>query len=200
MAIMDIFEHVDTILFDTLSIPLGFSSRDRAHMFVQPIGVMAPDPRGIGGYRPKLWTDTNMVLAGMLPAPCSFVIKSIRAALFNRLGELVPISSRYYRAACVDLRIAMKTYYQAPLWRLADPAAVLAPGCGGVANFLTTFDKEERTELIRALRLQFDKPPLIDVQMPFEVELKFDEDIVDWHRIDAPGTLNRTRFLGWCHV
>jgi len=182
-------EFVDSPLFDTLSIPLGFTSEDRARMFVDPIGAMAPDPRGISGERhPKLWTETNMYLSSQLPAPNRFTVDSIRAVLLDRHGELVRPCSRFYHAAVLELRIAQKTYYQAPLWRVLDPLAVLATTAEA---FCVAFDREERAELIRALRLQFGYAarPVIGVCQPFCVELTFNEDRAPWHRVDAPGTL-----------
>lgn len=177
-----ILEIVDTPLFDTLSIPFGFSSRDRAALFVVPFGLMFHDPM-TGEARSKDHTETNMAISGQLPMPNSFVVRAIRAALFNRRGELLPIGSRHYRGAILELVIQQKPYWTGPLWKAADPATLFQS-----SNPLASFSAEERAEIIRSLRLQLPDSVIIMEQQPFSVVMKFDPSF-EWERIDAPGSL-----------
>lgn len=181
-----LFELIESPLFDTLSIPLDFRSADRASMFAVPYGAPWNDP-ATGEHRIKDVTDTNMPMSGMLPAPTTFIVKAIRAALFNRRGELVPITSKFYRAAVLELRIAQKHYWQGPLWRCADPITFFSAGPAWPPIW-EAFTAEERKDLIRSLRLGLGDGVLIDHQQPFSVDMKLDR-VDDWHRIDAPGSL-----------
>lgn len=183
-----ILEIIEQPLYDSLSIPFGFSTGDRAMMFTVPYGGRFHDPRD-GAMRLKDLTETNMMQHGQLPAPQKFLVKAIRAALFGRRGELLPITSRYYRGAIFELVVFNKRYWTGPLWRVADPAVLFA--CGPV--MLTSFDKDERADLIRALRCglmntEKDSGVLIEAQAPFHVEIKFDPSF-EWERVDAPGSL-----------
>lgn len=152
-----------------------------------------PGPSGFndpltGELRIKDWTETNMVQPGTLPAPQKFVIRSIRAALFSRRGELLPVTVRHYRGAVLELRILQKLYFAAPLWKVADPAALFASSGG---QWATGFDVAERLEMIRSLRHTFpdDNPPvMIEWQEPFHVDLKVDPTF-EWDKLSSPGSL-----------
>ena len=124
-----------------------------------------------------------MYIAGAIPAPNEFLVKSIRAALFDRRGELIPVGSKYYRGAKLELRILQKRYWQAPLWRCADPIAILCRHTG-----ILELSADERKELIRSLRVALGEGVLIQCNQPFSVDLEFDHSF-DWHRIDSPGSL-----------
>lgn len=167
-----ILEIVDAPLYDTVALPRPSPDADLppVHVFEHPIGIQARTFDGT--YRIKSEIETNMFLPGALPAPCKFLVKSIRAALLDEQGGIKGISSIFYRAAVLDFCIAQKRYWSGPLYLVADPATFW---CEGVAPFagLTT---EEREAMIRAIRHTFDDNlrPLIETQQPFECRVTFD--------------------------
>lgn len=187
MPVPSPFQIVDTPFYDTLSIPLGFTSADRATLFTVPVGnVPFYDPL-TGATRVKDWTETNMVQPGTIPAPDEFTVRSIRAALFSRRGELLPITARHYRGAILELFIMERRYFDAPLWKVADPAVLFA---AAGANGLLGFNADERLAIVSSLRHCFDvgDPPLIQSYVPFRVDLKVDPTF-EWDKLSSPGSL-----------
>lgn len=177
-------ELVDACFFDTLSLPLGMRSLDRAEMFEIPIGAMSFHDPLTGVPRLKNYTETNLYDSGAISPPQKFLVESIRAALFARRGELIPIGSRYYRGVVLDFNVRKKTYWRSPLWRVVDPSVLFAS-----ADW-SGFDKEERLELVRSLRHTFSAESRIWIEHsePFGVSLMFDPSF-DWQNGAAPGSL-----------
>lgn len=186
MPILGLLEVIESPLYDTLSIPFGFSSRDRANLFTVPYGAMFNDPI-LGTLRPKDRTETNMLLSSMLPPRQTFVLRSIRAALFNRKGEMLPVGARHYRGAILEFIVCQKPYWTGPLWRVADPATLFLS-----SSSLSSFNPDERAALIRSLRLDLEvanqQGVLISEQEPFSVKMIFDPSF-EWERVDSPGSL-----------
>lgn len=149
MPIPSPLEVIDAVLFDTISLPLGMRSLDRAEMFEIPIGAMSFHDPLTGVPRVKDFTETNMKQSNTLPIPQRFVIDSIRAALFGRRGELIPIVSRYYRGIVLELHIYGKSYWTSPLWKVVDPSVLF-----GSVDW-SNFNRDERRELIHSLRHTF---------------------------------------------
>lgn len=190
MPVPSPFQIVDTPLYDTLSIPLGFASSDRAHLFTVPVGAHPFHDPATGELRVKDYPETNMWESGMIPAPDEFSIRSIRVALFSRRGELLPITARHYRGALLELYIMEKRYFAAPLWKVADPAALFA-AAGPGANGFGGFSADERIELVRSIRHTFDPgadPVVIRFGQPFRVDLKVDPRF-EWDKLSSPGSL-----------
>lgn len=184
MPVPSPFQIVDTPLYDTLSIPLGFTSSDRATLFTVPVGAHPYHDPATGELRVKDYPETNMWESGMIPAPDEFSIRAIRAALFSRRGELMPIAARHYRGALVELYIMERRYFAAPLWKVADPATLFA-------SSWDNFTKEERLELVSSVRHTFASgadPVVIRYGQPFRVDLKFDHTF-DWDKLSSPGSL-----------
>lgn len=189
MPVPSAFEIVDTPIYDTLSIPLGFTSSDRAHLFTLPVGSSGYNDPLTGELRIKDWTETNMVQPGTLPAPEKFLLRSIRAALFSRRGELLPITARHYRGALLELRIMEKLYLASPLWKVADPAVLFASA--GVGSVFAGFNENERLAIVSSLRHTFFADcdaPWIEYQAPFRVDLKVDPTF-EWDKLSSPGSL-----------
>lgn len=182
-----ILEIVETPLYDTVALPiLGSQDADPppAELFTVPLYKMARVWPG-NQSRPKSYQETNLLESGMLHSTQQFVVRSIRAAFRDLDGALMPVSSRYYPAAHFRFTIAQKPYYEAPLWKVADPATMfLAP------DALKLFQPHERTELVRSLRQGFSAAdsPLIDHAQPFHCSVDFDP-AVDWRSVGAPAAL-----------
>lgn len=179
-----ILEAIDSPLYDTISLPLGMSYGNKAIAFEHPIGAMFARPKD-GKLVPKTLLETNLIDSRALSAPHRFVVAAIRAALFSRDGLLLPLTSRFYRGGVLDFRIAQKPYWTGPLWKCADPAALFF-----ASDRLAAFDKDERAELIRALRCGISKNvrPEIREYEPFHVEIAFDKSF-GWRDLTAPGSL-----------
>lgn len=188
MPVPSPFQIVDTPLYDTLSIPLGFASSDRATLFTVPVGNHPYHDPLTGEARVKDYTETNMWQSGTLPAPDEFTIRSIRAALFSRRGELLPITERHYRGAILELFIMERRYCAAPLWKVADPAVLFA---AAGANGLLGFNADERLAIVSSLRHSFvdqSDPVFLRYQEPFRVDLKVDPTF-EWDKLSSPGSL-----------
>lgn len=188
MPVPSPFQIVDTPLYDTLSIPLGFSSSDRATLFTVPVGNHPYHDPLTGEPRVKDYTETNMWMSGLIPAPDEFTIRSIRAALFSRRGDLLPITARHYRGALLELFILERRYFAAPLWKVVDPAVLFA--AAGVNGF-GGFNADERLEIVRSVRHTFAAeadPVVIRYQEPFRVDLKVDPTF-EWDKLSSPGSL-----------
>jgi hypothetical protein len=184
MPTAGILEVVDLPWYDTVGLPTTRNADGDippAAFFQVPFGGMGRD--WTGAWRVKTELDTNMLEPGMLPAPHRFLIRSIRAALIDVDGGLVPVNSRYYRGAVLRLQINQKIYWQSPLWKVADPATMFVQ-----ADVLKLFTVEERHELIRGLRHQFADSlrPQIEQQEPFLCTIDFDP-LLKWDSPTAPG-------------
>jgi hypothetical protein len=190
--IAGVLEIVDLPWYDTVGLPTTRNSDGDlppAEFFQVPIGEMGKD--WTGHYRPKTELETNMVEHGRLPVPHRLLIRSIRAALIDVAGALMPVSSRYYRGAVLRLQINQKIYWQSPLWKVADPATMFVP-----AEALKLFTVGERHELIRGLRHQFDDNvgdvnsdpirPQIRERESFICTIDFDP-LLKWDSPTAPG-------------
>jgi len=192
MLTAGILEVVDLPWYDTVGLPTTKNADGDippAEFFQVPLGGMGRD--WTGHYRPKTELDTNMLEQGILPMPHRLLIRSIRAALIDVAGALMPVSSPYYRGAVLELQIARKRYWQSPLWKVADPATLFLP-----ADILKLFSVGERHEIIRSLRQQFEDSvgdangepirPQIQEREPFIVTIDFDP-LLKWDSPTAPG-------------
>jgi hypothetical protein len=194
MAIVQgILEVVDLPWYDTVGLPTTRNAEGDippAEFFQVPFGGMGRD--WTGTWRVKTELDTNMMESGRLPVPHRLSIRSIRVALIDVGGGLMPVSSRYYRGAVLELQIGRKRYWQSPLWKVADPATMFLS-----AEVLKAFSVGERHELIRSLRHQFDDSvcdvadgepirPQIQERESFLVTIDFDPSL-KWESTTAPG-------------
>lgn len=191
MHVAGILEVVDLPWYDTVGLPTAKNEEGDlppAEFFQVPFGYMGKD--WTGHYRPKTELETNMLEAGRLPIPHRLLVRSIRAALIDVAGCLMPVSSRFYRGAVLRFQINQKIYWQSPLWKVADPATLfLQP------DALQLFSVGERHELIRSLRHQFDDSaadadgaptrPEIQERQPFLVTIDFDP-LLKWDSPTAP--------------
>jgi hypothetical protein len=153
-------------------------TRLRQHLFCRPLGHTTQNAQGVNVN--KSWEWTNMVQAGMLPAPNRFCIKAIRVLFLEHDGRPVPVSDAIYWDAVVELRIMMKRYWMSPAGYVADPVVTL----GGTD--WSKIPPAERMNLIHCLTHPLTAPEtavpgtssrvsidgvMIDQQMPFDVQI-----------------------------
>lgn len=170
---MGLMEIVRDVIYDRA--PLGETYQ---RLFCHPVGMIV-----IPKNRPSLlktWEWTNMVMAGCLPAPNRFVIKSIRCVFLEPDGRPVPVTDPIYWQASLTLRVFMKQYWRSPVAYVADPMIMLA------ATDWSKITADERMNLIQCLSspLTSSQTPIpgtsatcavdgvaIEQQMPFDVEI-----------------------------
>ena len=95
----------------------------RQHLFCIPVGQMVTLTNRHALAKTFEWT--NMVIAGMLPAPQRFVIKAIRCVFLEPDGRPVPITDPIYWTSTLTLRVCMKNYWQSLVAYVADPMILL---------------------------------------------------------------------------
>jgi hypothetical protein len=110
------------------------------HLFCLPCGQMTYDADG----KPflKSFERTNMVQAGQIPAPNTFVIQAIRCVFLEKDGSPVPISDPIYWETRIELRLLSKTYCHSLTAYVADPAILLG------ATDWSKIPVDERVKLI----------------------------------------------------
>jgi hypothetical protein len=77
-------EIVRDVVFDTLYAPENLHG-GKGCIFCIPVGQYA------AGRQVKQYDDTSMLMAGMLPSPCKFLIQSFHCHLFYPDGGLIPM-------------------------------------------------------------------------------------------------------------
>jgi hypothetical protein len=107
---------------DTIYDRVALRGCGRIHLFCQPLGQT--DYTSDGLIFLKDYHRTNMLQAGMLPAPQEFLIKAIRC-VFLENGRPVPITDPIYWETTLELTVCMKHYWLSPCAYVADPAIVL---------------------------------------------------------------------------
>jgi hypothetical protein len=136
------------VLYDTLSLVAGTAVY---RFFSVPIG----------GAKSRL--KTNMVLAGVLPSPQSFLVKAVRviakgSATTAKVDSLV-------NASYIIFKVGEKE-------ALVAPTVLFNAGCG-VVNNITTDVAQNGVQDARSM-WTLDKPVMIGINQSFSIELTYD--------------------------
>lgn len=167
-------EIVDYVLYDTVFLPPEGRAADRCTAFVTPYGQSVWDPRE--GYRPKLKTDTNILMSGMLPAPQQMIVRNIDCYFVSRRG-IVPATSRWYAETYLELVILQKSYWRSRLSKCVDTIALLDRD----SMWNTLLKKEDIKELQKEFRPPFRDEILIPEQAIFMAEISFSSwAVTEW--------------------
>jgi hypothetical protein len=100
-------------LFDTLFLPDNLGSQSNIHAFTIPLGQYA-------GRRVKDVSDTNMLMAGMLPPPETFDVQELSVVIADGKGSMQAWESEWWREGILSFRVNTLVVVSGPLSQFAN--------------------------------------------------------------------------------
>ncbi len=155
------FEVLDQPIYDRVEIPPKHCT---VKLFADPIGrtIMIKELASM-----KYEDRTNMVLGNTLPPPSQFTIERL-GCLFLHYNVPIPITGDYkskiWYSTIIELTVAMKRWWAAPAWMIADMAAVI-----GSSKAMEVLRQPDHNRLLDLLQPRLNTTVEIDQQQFFEV-------------------------------
>jgi hypothetical protein len=109
--VQGMLEIVKDVVFDTLFVPENLRG-GKGHLFCIPLGQYA-------GRQIKQYEDTSMLMAGSLPSPHKFLVRSFHCYLFDPDGGLIALGDRAWDGTFA-LDISCKRVKECSLRDMAD--------------------------------------------------------------------------------
>ena len=137
-------------------------SECRLNLFQVPVGMH--NPAG----EPKTFVETNMLLAGRLPSPNTFLIEHLHVALFRRNEGFLSLTDPAWVDVSISLHFALRVLLEGPAIHFAHPNIVLnaLATAGNLADVIKLYAQWEKHHA-EALNLKIEKEMAfgVDVQV-----------------------------------